>query len=144
MAYDFQVTIDSSDPHTLADWWAETLGWEVEPSDEAFIRRMVDEGHASEEDTTTHNGVLVWRVGAAIRPPADGEVPAHRVLFQVAPEKKIVKNRVHLDIRVGDDDRDEVVARLSARGATKLWDGNQGPFTWVTMADPEGNEFCVA
>ena len=144
MAYDFQVTVDSSDPHTLADWWAETLGWEVEPSNEAFIRRMVDEGQASEDDTTTHNGVLVWRVGAAIRPPAGGDVPARRVLFQVTPEKKTVKNRVHLDIRVGDDHRDEVVARLTARGATKLWDGTQGPFTWVTMADPEGNEFCVA
>jgi len=59
--YEFQVTVDSSDPHTLADWWAETLGWEVEPSDEAFIRRMISEGYASEDDTTIHNGVLVWK-----------------------------------------------------------------------------------
>ena len=40
MAYEFQVAVDCADPHTLADWWAETLGWQVEPSDEAFIRRM--------------------------------------------------------------------------------------------------------
>lgn len=39
MPYDFQVTIDSADPHGLADWWADALGWTVEPSDEAFIRR---------------------------------------------------------------------------------------------------------
>ena len=37
---DFQVTIDCAEPHELADWWAEALGWQVEPSDEAFIRRM--------------------------------------------------------------------------------------------------------
>ena len=59
-----------------------------------------------------------------------------------APERR--HNRLHLDIRIGDDDRDEVVAKLIARGARKLWDGQQGPHTWVTMADPEGNEFCVA
>ncbi|MBX7267501.1 hypothetical protein KIF24_16680 [Micromonospora sp. Llam7] len=48
---------------------------------------------------------------------------------------------------VGDrrnDDRDQVVAKLIARGAGKLWDGRQGPHTWVTMADPDGNECCVA
>ena len=62
MAFDFQVAIDCSSPHELADWWAEALGWQVEAQDEAFIRRMVDEGHASEEQTTRHRGALVWRV----------------------------------------------------------------------------------
>jgi hypothetical protein len=155
VAYEFQVVQDSSDPHTLADWWAETLGWEVEPSDEAFIRRMIDEGHASEADTKRHNGVLVWREGQAIRHP-DGLARAPRVLFQLIPEGKPDeptadspaperrRNRMHLDVRIGADDRAEVVARLIARGARKLWDGRQGPHTWVTMADPEGNEFCVA
>jgi hypothetical protein len=139
MAYDFQVVIDATDPHTQADWWAETLGWAVESSDEEFIRRMVAEGQAQESDTTTHHGRLVWREGAAIRSP-DGE---RRILFNLVPEPKTVKNRVHLDIRTGER-RNEVVAQLLARGATKLYDGAQGPFTWVTMADPEGNEFCVA
>jgi hypothetical protein len=37
-----------------------------------------------------------------------------------------------------------VVERLTAAGATWLWDGEEGGSTWVTMADPEGNEFCVA
>jgi hypothetical protein len=41
----------------------------VEPTDEAFIRRMIAEGHASEEDTIVHNGSLVWKEGAAIRHP---------------------------------------------------------------------------
>src|SRR5687768_465407 len=98
MAYEFQVTVDCAEPHVLAGWWAETLGWEVEPSDEAFIRRMVDEGHATEKDTTVHNGKLVWREGAAIRHP-EGLTRAPRVLFQLVPEKKSVKNRAHLDLR---------------------------------------------
>jgi hypothetical protein len=141
--YEFQVTVDSSDPHTLADWWAETLGWEVEPSDEAFIRRMISEGYASEDDTTIHNGVLVWKEGAAIRHP-EGLRRAPRVLFQLVPERKSTKNRVHLDIRIGTDDVDATVDRLVQRGARFLYRGQQGPHTWVTLADPEGNEFCVS
>lgn len=143
MPYEFQVTVDSSDPHTLADWWAETLGWEVEPSDEAFIRRMISEGYASEEDTAVHNGVLVWKAGAAIRHP-EGLRRAPRVLFQLVPERKSVKNRVHLDIRIGTDDVEATVDRLVQRGARFLHRGQQGPHTWVTLADPEGNEFCVS
>jgi hypothetical protein len=140
MAYYFQVTIDSAAPHPLADWWAEALGWEREPSDEAFIQRMVEEGQARESDTMRHNGELVWREGAAIRHPS-GDAP--RVLFQLVPEPKTVKNRVHLDVRVGADHVEAEVARLAARGATVLHHGRQGPHTWVTMADPEGNELCL-
>ncbi len=66
------------------------------------------------------------------------------MLFQTAPESKTGKNRVHLDVRVGDEKREAEVERLTARGATFLWRGQQGPHSWVTMADPEGNEFCVA
>ena len=140
MAHYFQVTIDSAAPHPLADWWAEALGWEREPSDEAFIQRMVDEGHATESDTMRHNGVLVWAEGAAITHPA-GDAP--RVLFQLVPEPKTVKNRVHLDVRVGAENIEAEVARLTARGATVLHHGRQGPYSWVTMADPEGNELCL-
>ena len=143
MAYEFQVTLDCADPHTLADWWAETLGWQVEPSDEAFIRRMISEGHAVEGDTKVHNGALVWKEGAAIRHP-DGLERAPRLLFQLVPEAKTVKNRMHLDVRTGGDDLDAVVEKLTARGATFLHKGRQGPHTWVTLADPEGNEFCVS
>ena len=140
MAHTFQVTIDSTAPHPLADWWAEALGWEREPSDEAFIRSMVEQGYASESDTMRHGGELVWVEGAAIRHPTGG---APRVLFQLVPEPKTVKNRVHLDVRVGDEARDAEVARLTALGATVLHHGQQGPYRWVTMADPEGNELCL-
>jgi hypothetical protein len=141
MAYDFQVAIDCSSPHELADWWAEALGWTVEPQDEAFIRRMVDTGAATEAETTRHRGALVWRAGAAITSPEPGRP---RVLFQEVPEAKAGKNRLHLDVRVGPERQEAEVARLTGLGATELWRGAQGPHTWVTMADPEGNEFCVA
>jgi hypothetical protein len=140
MATEFQVTIDSADPHVLADWWAEALGWEVEPQDAEFIRGLVAQGHASEDDTTTHRGALVWRVGAALRSPDPGRP---RVLFQRSTDPKTVKNRVHLDLRVGAEGREAEVARLVGLGARELWRAGQGPMEWVTLADPEGNEFCV-
>jgi hypothetical protein len=143
MTYTFQVTQDSNTPHALADWWAETLGWTVEPQDEAFIRRMIAEGYATDDDTIVHNGSLVWRAGAAINHP-DGPPGSPRVLFQWVPEAKNGKNRMHLDVRVGDDDKEAVVAKLTGRGATETHRGRQGPHEWVTMADPEGNEFCVS
>jgi hypothetical protein len=140
MAFDLQVTIDCSAPHELADWWAEALGWQVEPQDESFIRRMVQSGAASEEDTVHHRGALVWKTGAALNSPDAGRP---RVLFQGVPEPRTVKNRVHLDVRVGPERREAEVARLVGLGATELWRGSQGPYEWVTLADPEGNEFCV-
>jgi hypothetical protein len=140
MAFDFQVTIDSTAPHELADWWAEALGWQVEPQDEAFIARMVESGAASEQDTVRHRGALVWRTGAALRSPDPGRP---RVLFQAVPEPKTVKNRVHLDVRVGAERREAEVTRLIGLGATELWRQSQGPYEWVTLADPQGNEFCV-
>ena len=113
MAFDFQVVIDSANPHVQADWWAEALGWQVEPQDEAFIRRMVDTGAASEEDTTQHRGALVWKVGAALTSP-DPDRP--RVLFQRVPEAKTVKNRLHLDVRVGAERREAEVGPADRPG----------------------------
>jgi glyoxalase superfamily protein len=88
MPYDFQIAVDASQPHVLADWWAETLGWVVEPSDEAFIRKMIAEGHATDDDTLTHRGTLVWREGAAIRHPDElgGGGTRPLILFQLVPE----------------------------------------------------------
>lgn len=145
MAYEFQLVVDSERPHQLADWWAETLGWTVEPQDEAFIKRMIAEGYATEDDTVIHNGELRWREGAALRHPDElaGGGTRPRVLFQFVPEPKTVKDRLHIDLRIGDDDAGAVVAKLTERGATVLYTGTQGPHTWTTMADPEGNEFCV-
>jgi len=143
MTYTVQIVIDSGDPHVLADWWAETLGWQVEEQEADFIRQMIDAGHATDADTRTHHGALVWREGAAIHPDEEKSWRRPRILFQEVPETKAGKNRVHLDLRLGDDDPEALRAQLQERGATVLHSGRQGPHTWVTMADPEGNEFCV-
>lgn len=139
-----QVTFDCANAHELADWWAETLAWEVEPQDEAFIRSMIEQGHATEDDTTTHRGALVWKAAAAVQPPGEGGAGQPRLLFMDVPEPKSVKNRTHLDLRPGpDDDVAAIRDRLVERGATIIGGGREGSHEWVTMADPEGNEFCI-
>ena len=72
-----------------------------------------------------------------IRPSAD-RLPG--LLFVHVPESKTIKNRLHLDFR--PDDRDAEVERLLALGATRA-DVGQGEQSWIVLADPEGNEFCV-
>jgi Glyoxalase-like domain len=140
---DFQVTVDAAAPHDLADWWADALGWEVEPVDESFVRKMIAQGYASDAETLVHHGALTWKAGAAVVHPQGRASGRSRVLFQLVPGAKAVKNRVHLDLRPGPEGTEATVARLAARGATELHRGQQGPHRWVTMADPEGNEFCV-
>jgi hypothetical protein len=107
---------------------------------------MIAQGFATEAQTQLHQGRLVWREGAAIRPPEeiDAKQPTRRILFQSVPEEKTVKNRIHWDVRIESADKDEVRKALEARGATFLWTANQGPHSWHTMADPEGNEFCIS
>ena len=70
--------------------------------------------------------------------PRSGGGP--RLIFLQVPEGKTVKNRLHLDLR--PDDQDAEVERLLGLGARKV-DIGQGDVSWVVMADPEGNEFCV-
>ena len=146
MTLNIQIAVDCRNPHELADWWAETLEWAVEPQDESFIRSMIAQGFATEAETTIHNGNLVWGAGAAIRPPEelDATSPARRILFQTVPEEKTIKNRIHWDVKLAGADKDQARAALEARGATFLWTASQGPHSWHTMADPEGNEFCIS
>lgn len=144
MAYSLQIVLDCLHPHDLADWWAETMGWDVEPSNPDFIRSMVEQGFASQDQTTVHHGGLVWKVGAAILPGLDAAPGQPRILFQLADGPKSAKNRVHWDVRLGGEDKDAVRSRLEGRGARFLWSASQGPLSWFTMADPEGNEFCIS
>ena len=65
----------------------------------------------------------------------------YRLLFGKSSDEKRVKNRLHLDLV--PDDRDAEVARLESLGATRVDIGQTGDETWVVLADPEGNEFCV-
>ena len=109
------LTIDSRDPSTAAAWWAETLDWSV----------IQDDG----------NEALI----APGRKPGDvpGAIP---FLFLAVGEEKSGKNRLHLDLV--PDDQTEAVERLIERGATRV-DIGQRDVSWIVMADPEGNEFCV-
>lgn len=70
--------------------------------------------------------------------PASSSAPG--ILFARVPEAKTVKNRLHIDLR--PDDQDVEVQRLLGLGATQTSVG-EGDVSWVVMADPEGNEFCV-
>ncbi|GGM18202.1 VOC family protein [Nakamurella endophytica] len=70
--------------------------------------------------------------------PAPDVLPG--LLFTPVPEPKTVKNRLHLDLR--PDDQDAEVRRFLAAGATRV-DVGQQDVSWVVLADPEGNEFCI-
>jgi len=63
------------------------------------------------------------------------------IFFQKVPERKSVKNRVHLDLSVAD--RAAEVARLKGLGAKVMQEMDEGGYKWTVMQDPEGNEFCV-
>jgi hypothetical protein len=134
MAREVQVTIDCSDPARLAAFWASALDCVVQPPPGGF--------------GTWEEALDAWGVPAEHRNDRSAVVdPAGagpRIFFQRVPEPKTVKNRVHLDIRVGEANRDAELARLTAAGATVLHRGRQGPHTWVTITDPEGNELCLA
>ena len=140
MSTALQIAVDCGDPHRLAACWAAARGYEVEDHGD-LVRRMLDAGHATEADTVTVDGRLSWREAAVCIDP-DGARP--RMLFQVVPEEKVVKNRVHLDLHVGAEQREAEVDRHVGLGASRIGEGAQGPFRWVVMADPEGNEYCVA
>jgi hypothetical protein len=135
-----QVVLDAADPHALAEFWAAALGYEVEDVD-ALARRMLDAGYATQDDVLERGGRLVWRDAAAARDPG-GARP--RLYLQRVPEPKTGKNRVHLDLQVGEERRDAEVERLVGLGATRVEQRSLGPQTWVVMTDPEGNELCVS
>lgn len=135
-----QVVFDCADPHALVRFWADSFGYEVEDHHDGVVK-MLELGFAQESDTAEIDGRKVWATAAACTHPS-GSLP--RLLFQTVPEAKTVKNRVHVDFHVANDDLDAVTARALANGATKLWEGRQGPHPWTTYADPEGNEFCLS
>ena len=110
------VCIEGSDPDRLAAFWQEALSW----------RRT---------DDTPDEVVLEPPAGS----PEDGVSPD--LLFSRLPEAKTVKNRLHLDLR--PEDQAAEVARLEGLGATRISVGQSDDVTWVVLADPEGNEFCV-
>jgi predicted enzyme related to lactoylglutathione lyase len=108
--------LDTTDPDRIATFWEAALGW----------RRTVDSGDEV---------VLEPPAGS----PQDGVAPD--LLFLRVPEPKAGKNRWHPDLR--PDDQAAEVARLESLGATRVDVGQDATASWVVMADPDGNEFCV-
>ncbi|HEX3459470.1 MAG TPA: VOC family protein [Acidimicrobiales bacterium] len=109
-----EVVLDCSEPETLMGFWRDALGYRV----------------------------LYSEPSLAVLVPADRH--ACPVLLQQVPEPKAGKNRMHVDIVT--DDVEVEVTRLEGLGARRLHDDTRtfGPTRWVTMADPENNEFCVS
>ncbi|MGW6455320.1 VOC family protein [Streptomyces sp. NPDC055078] len=144
----WKLTIDTSDPLAQADFWAQALGYEVEDHS-ALIDHLRTAGQLPPDSTVRAHGRDAWRDYAAVRHPddpfdeANGVGMGRRLLFQRVPEAKTVKNRLHLDLHVGTERIEAEVARLEGLGATVLYRQDQPIGVWTTMADPEGNEFCV-
>ncbi len=140
-----QVTFDCADPAELAGFWCQVLGYQMQPPPPGF---------ASWDDA-----LEAWGVPSELRNGRSAALPRHgeigpRMFFQRVPEGKIVKNRLHLDVRAapgleGSERMSALEAeatRLVGLGATRVRgvspDG-QLETGFVVMQDPEGNEFCL-
>lgn len=118
------IVVDCAHPASLARFWAAALdGYAIRPYDDEEIERLRAMGIDDVEDDPS-----------VALDSADGNPT---IFFQRVPEPKTVKNRVHLDLLAPD--RADEVRRLCALGARVLWELESN----VTLADPEGNEFCV-
>ena len=117
-----ELAIDCADPSGLARFWCSVLDYEVQDEDAGFVT-----------------------IGSTLVPEGKdrpGPVPP-TLTFARVPEGKIVKNRLHLDLNPTDREQDVEVRRLLELGARHADVGQTGDESWVVLADPEGNEFCV-
>ena len=116
-----ELAIDCADPGSLARFWCSVLDYEVQDEDDGIVT-----------------------IGSPVVPDGRdrrGPVPP-TLTFARVPEGKTGKNRLHLDVSPADREQDEEVRRLLGLGARHANVG-QGEESWVVLADPEGNEFCV-
>jgi predicted enzyme related to lactoylglutathione lyase len=107
------IVVDAHDLPGLARFWARALDWRVLSEREREI---------------------------VIGPSEDAPVG---MCFMPVTDVKTVKNRVHLDLTSGAEDRQTEIERLLALGARRVDVGQTGAESWTVLADPEGNEFCV-
>ena len=142
MYFKIQVVIDAAEPVKLAEFWALALDYVLEPPPHGF---------ETWEDFGRSIGMPEEEFGdqAAIIDPAD-EGP--RVYFQRVPERKTVRNRVQLDVRVagreveGEERKQlmsEKVEQLVEAGASIAWANDTVRDNSIVLRDPEDNEFCV-
>ena len=109
------VVVDAHDCERVARFWSSVLGWRV-----------------------TYESDREWAIEPPEGSPAVDVAPD--ILFVKVPDEKVVKNRLHFDLR--PENQDEEVRRIIELGATRA-DIGQSDVSWVVLADPEGNEFCV-
>jgi hypothetical protein len=110
------VVVDSHDCERLATFWSEALGWRI-----------------------TYRSESEWAIEPPEGDPAVDVAPD--ILFVKVPDEKVAKNRLHFDLR--PKDQAGQVERLLGLGARRADIGQGDSVSWVVMADPEGNEFCV-
>ncbi len=146
MAAIFQLVIDCADPEPLARFWAAALGYEFEPPPEGF---------GTWDDYWRDVGVPEEDLGIGEDRIVDPEGRGPRIWFQVVPERKTVKNRLHIDVTVSGGRAapfemrkqrvDAEAERLAALGATvvRVLSEEGIDHYGVAMTDPEGNEFDI-
>lgn len=139
MATKVQITFDAHDAHALATWWADLLGYEMEDHHD-LVAGLLDQGVVTEEQVSRIDGRLGFAGVATARDP-EGIAP--RFYVQEVPEDKIAKNRVHLDVPIGDEPLDDAVERVATTGAVLVEFREHPGERWAVMQDPEGNEFCL-
>ncbi len=153
MAAGFMLVIDCADPDRLSRFWAAALGYVIEPP---------PAGSASWDEYWRGVGVPEDELGIGEDRIVDPDGRGPRIWFQVVPERKTVKNRLHIDIHASGPDLhagrgreiplevrrqrvDAEVRRLTGLGATMvtvLYMEGLDHYA-VAMRDPEGNEFDI-
>jgi len=143
MSLQVQVVFDAVSPTVLGEFWEVALGYRRDDPPAGF--------------DSWEEALVAWKIppekwddaNAIVDPDDRGP----RVFFQKVPEGKVVKNRVHLDIRAADGPKDPdgwdkvqaLVERLVGIGG-EVVEERRDDFGghWMVMKDPEGNEFCVS
>ena len=145
MTREVQVTFDCADPAALCRFWADVLGYQLQPPPPGFDtwEAFLDSVGVPPERRTDRSAAI----------PLEGDGP--RLFFQRVPEGKAAKNRVHLDVRAAPGKQgDERMAalqseadRLVGLGASEVRrcepDTQGFDAGFIVMQDPEGNEFCL-
>ena len=121
------IVVDCARPSQLAAFWAEVLGYQIRPYDDAEIARLKAAGIDDVADDPS----------VAVDAPDGGP----NIWFERVPEPKTVKNRVHLDVNLRTG---ETIDWLIGLGATIISPAGSTPGQhWTVLTDPEGNEFCA-
>ncbi|WP_182525299.1 VOC family protein [Nocardioides dongkuii] len=121
-----EINIDCADPAGLARFWCAALGYAVLDATDDLVEIGPARGPDAELLEAVRRGPL-----------------APTIFLARVPEGRTVKNRLHLDLSPIDCSQAEEVARFEGLGARPADVGQAGTESWVVMADPEGNEFCV-